>query len=95
MLHAWTREDAAPSFESLAGVPTGAVTMGIGTILESKRIRVLAFGSRKAGIVQRAFEGPICPEVPASYLRTHADLRLWLDREAARELGPDSRLVRS
>jgi len=94
LLHAWTREDAAPSFGSLAEVPTRAVTMGIGTILDAKRIRVLAFGSRKAEIVRRALEGPIGPEVPATFLRTHADLRIWLDREAARELGSDRRAVR-
>ena len=87
-LHPWTREDAAPAFGSLASVPARAITMGIGTILEAKRIRVLAFGARKAGIVARALEGPIGPEIPASFLRGHADLRFWLDREAALELAP-------
>jgi glucosamine-6-phosphate deaminase len=85
-LHAWTREDAARVFGSLGEVPTRAITIGIGTILEARRIRVLAFGSRKAGIVARALEGPVGPEVPASFLRGHPDLRIWLDREAAREL---------
>jgi len=85
-LHPWTREDAAPVFGGLANVPTRAITMGIATILDAKRIRVLAFGSRKAAIVARALGGPIGPEVPASFLRGHADLRIWLDREAAREL---------
>lgn len=93
-LHAWTRADAAQVFGSLADVPTRAITMGIATILEAKRIRVLAFGSRKAEIVARALEGPIGPEVPASFLRGHADLRIWLDREAARELD-SGRPVRS
>ncbi|MFN0007829.1 MAG: glucosamine-6-phosphate deaminase [Planctomycetota bacterium] len=94
-LHAWTREDAVPMFGGLAEVPTRAVTMGIGTILDAKRIRVLAFGPRKAEIVRRALEGPIDPEVPASFLRDHADLRIWLDREAARELRSSRRAVRS
>lgn len=93
-LHAWTREDAAPLFGSLAEVPTRAVTMGIATILDAKRIRVLAFGSRKAEIVRRTLEGPIGPEVPATFLRDHADLRIWLDRDAARELGSGHRAVR-
>jgi glucosamine-6-phosphate deaminase len=88
-LHAWTREDAAPRFGSLAAVPTRAITMGIATILDAKRIRVLAFGSHKAGIVARALAGPIGPEIPASFLRGHSDLRIWLDRDAARELDPN------
>ncbi len=58
--------------------------MGIGTILDAKRIRVLAFGSRKAEIVRRTLEDPIGPEVPATFLRGHSDLRIWLDRDAAR-----------
>lgn len=88
-LHPWTREDAAPQFGSLAAVPARAITMGIATILDAKRIRVLAFGSRKAEIVARALAGPIGPEVPASFLRGHSDLRVWLDRDAAGELDPD------
>jgi glucosamine-6-phosphate deaminase len=94
-LHPWTREDAATAFGGLASVPERAVTMGVATILAAKRLRVLAFGARKASIVRRAFEGPVGPEVPASFLRGHRDLRVWLDREAAAELGTGRRTVRS
>jgi glucosamine-6-phosphate deaminase len=82
-LHAWTREDAAAAFGGLASVPHRAITMGVATILEVRRLRVLAFGSRKAEIVRRALEGPVGPDVPATFMREHRDLVLWLDREAA------------
>lgn len=85
-LHPWTREDASETFGGIDRVPRRAITMGIATILEAKRLRVLAFGARKARVVARAFEGPIGPEVPATFLREHEDLEVWLDREAAAEL---------
>ena len=85
-LHAWTREDAAAAFGSLAAVPERAVTMGVATILDARRIRVLAFGRRKAAIIARALAGAVGPDAPASFLREHADLRVWLDRDAALEL---------
>lgn len=85
-LHPWTREDAAEGFGGIEHVPRRAVTMGIATLLEAKRLCVLAFGAGKAAIAARALEGPVGPEVPATYLREHADLSVWLDREAAAEL---------
>jgi len=94
-LHAWTREDAVPAFGSLAAVPERAVTMGIATILDARRIRVLAFGRRKSAIVARSLAGAIGPDVPATFLRDHPDLRVWLDRDAALELEPARRAGRS
>jgi glucosamine-6-phosphate deaminase len=85
-LHPWTREDASEAFGGIDRVPRRAITMGIATILEAKRLRVLAFGSAKAQVVAQAFERPIGPEVPATYVREHRDLEVWLDREAASEL---------
>lgn len=85
-LHPWTREDASEAFGGLDRVPRRAITMGIATILEAKRLRVLAFGGAKARVVAQAFERPIGPDVPATYVREHRDLEVWLDREAASEL---------
>jgi len=81
-LHEWTREDAAVAFGGLDAVPKRAVTMGVATILAAKRIRVLAFGARKAAVARRMFEDPIGPGLPATFLREHEDLVVWLDREA-------------
>ncbi len=63
-------------------VPTQAVTMGIGTILESRHILLLASGKDKADIVRRALRGPITESVPASVLQTHPNVIAILDEEA-------------
>lgn len=67
-------------------VPGRAVTMGIGTILESDRIVLLASGAAKAAIVAAAVEGPVDPAVPASALQMHTDVTIVLDRDAASAL---------
>lgn len=85
-LDAMTREDAADSFGGLAHVPKQAVSMGIGTILEAREIMVLASGAAKAEIVREAFEGEETARVPASWLRPHPDVRLYLDQDAASQL---------
>ena len=78
-----TREDAAAGFGGLAHVPKQAVSMGLGTILEAREIVVLASGAAKAEIVRQAFEGEETAQVPASWLRTHPNVRLYLDHGAA------------
>lgn len=60
-------------FENIAQVPTHAVTMGMGAILQAKRILLLA-GAEKAAIVRQALEGPVTPQVPASLLQLHPDV---------------------
>jgi glucosamine-6-phosphate deaminase len=82
-----TRRANAPDFPEGESVPRAALTMGIATILEARRLRVLAFGAHKAEIIHRLLEGTIGPEVPATFLREHGDVELWIDREAAAELG--------
>lgn len=81
-----TRRDAAAAFGGIDQVPTHAITMGCGTILEARRIVLLAWGAAKAGIVREALFGPVCEEVSASFLQTHPDARFFLDRPAAAEL---------
>jgi glucosamine-6-phosphate deaminase len=63
-----TRTDAASDFMGIHKVPKYAITMGIQTILGAKRIIIMAYSESKAGIVQRALEGEITPEIPATYL---------------------------
>jgi len=81
-----TRQDAAPAFGGIGNVPTQAITMGCGTILEARRIALLAWGRKKASIVREAIEGPITNQVSASFLQTHPDATFFLDQEAASEL---------
>lgn len=82
-LHPWTRADAAAAFGGLERVPTHAITMGIATILEARRLRVLAFGPEKRALVARTLAARADPDWPASQLHGHADLRLLVDRAAA------------
>jgi glucosamine-6-phosphate deaminase len=60
--------------------------MGVATILDARRVRVLAFGARKAAIVRATLRSAPGPGVPATWLHDHADVRLYLDPEAAGEL---------
>ncbi len=69
--------------------PTHALTMGIGTILEARRILLLATGSRKAKAVAAMMTGPIDPAVPASALRLHPAVTILCDAEAASCLSGD------
>ncbi len=81
-----TRMDAASDFFGEWNVPRRAVTMGVGTILEARRIVLLAFGEHKAPIIRRAVEGEVTPSVAASFLQQHPDARLFLDPAAAADL---------
>jgi glucosamine-6-phosphate deaminase len=67
-------------------IPQVAITMGIGTILEAKKILLLAFGDAKANAVAKAIEGPISSSCSASALQMHRDVRFILDHKASAEL---------
>jgi glucosamine-6-phosphate deaminase len=86
-----TRKDAAGSFFGEENVPQQAITMGVGTILDARKVVLMAFGEHKAPTVQRAVEGPITDAVAASFLQQHPDATFLLDRPAARELTAFSR----
>jgi glucosamine-6-phosphate deaminase len=81
-----TRRDAAPAFGGLDQVPVEAITMGCGTILEARRIALMAWGPNKAEIVRQAVEGPVTDQVSASFLQTHPNASFHLDAEAASKL---------
>ncbi len=61
-------------FEDESMVPRKAVTMGMGGIMNAKKVLLIANGKNKEEIVNKAFFGPITPEVPASILQLHPDL---------------------
>lgn len=81
-----TRRDNARFFASLDEVPRHCLTMGVGTILDSRQILFLAFGAGKAEIVAKAVEGPITAMVPASVLQLHADVKIFVDEAASMKL---------
>lgn len=82
-----TRVDAAPAFNGIGKVPTHALTMGCGTILNARKIALLAWGSKKSRIVRRALESPVTAKVSASFLQTHPASQFILDLPAASLLG--------
>ncbi len=81
-----TKRDAASDFFSEENVPSHAITMGIATILDARKVVLIALGEHKAGILRETAEGQASPRVPASYLRQHADASLWIDSAAAGKL---------
>jgi glucosamine-6-phosphate deaminase len=81
-----TRLDAIKDFQSEELVPRTAITMGVKTILQARRIVILAFGEHKASIVARAVEGEVTAEVTATYLQDHEDCLMVLDQAAAGQL---------
>jgi glucosamine-6-phosphate deaminase len=81
-----TRADAARSFLGIENVPRKAITMGIGTVRDAKRIVLLAWGANKNKIIKETIEGEISAAVPATYLQQHSNTTFILDEEASSEL---------
>ena len=81
-----TRVDAASSFFGIENVPRKAITMGIGTVKNAKRIVLLAWGVNKSNIIKKTIEGTVSSNVPASYLQDHNNTTFILDQEAAANL---------
>jgi glucosamine-6-phosphate deaminase len=81
-----TRADAASDFFGEENVPLEAITMGVATIMGAREVALLATGEHKAGIVRRAVEGDVHPDVAATYLQTHPDATVYLDWSAGADL---------
>jgi glucosamine-6-phosphate deaminase len=81
-----TIEDNRKLFGPSEEVPQCAITMGIGTILEAKRILLLAAGASKASAIANAIEGPLTASVTASALQLHPDVTFIVDEQAAAQL---------
>src|SRR6185503_11975846 len=81
-----TIDDNARFFKSRDEVPIYAITMGVGTIMEARKILLLANGKNKADAVAQAVEGPVTSMITASALQMHPDATVYVDEEAAGEL---------
>jgi glucosamine-6-phosphate deaminase len=75
-------------FSTLTDVPKKAISMSVQQILRSKEIIVAVPDTRKARAVKACLEGDISPMVPASILRTHPDVTIYLDTDSAALLSP-------
>lgn len=85
-LDAVTRRDAAQAFFGEENVPLRALTMGIGTIMDARKVILMAYGEHKAPIVAKALEGPVSENVTASFLQEHQDATYILDQAASKSL---------
>ncbi len=81
-----TFEQNSPLFDKPEDMPRMAVTMGVGTILEAKKLLLVATGTEKAAIVAKTIEGPVTSMISATALQFHDDAVVILDEEAAAKL---------
>ena len=73
-LHESTIKANSRFFANIDEVPKRAITMGIVSIMQAKKILLIASGKEKRDILEKAFYGPITPEIPASILQLHPDI---------------------
>jgi len=85
-LTAQTREDNAKAFGSAEKVPFHVITMGVGTIMDTRHVIILAFGEKKAEAIAGAVEGAITAMNPASILQMHPVATCIIDEGAATKL---------
>lgn len=76
----------SPLFDNPDDMPKRALTMGIGTILDSRKCLMVVTGKKKAGILAKSVEGPVTSMVSASALQLHPSAVVVVDEEAASEL---------
>lgn len=81
-----TRIANSSEFGNISEVPRMAITMGLSTIMQSKRIILMAWGKSKAPVIQKSVEGRPTEEVPASFLQHHDNCTFILDESAATDL---------
>ncbi|MEX2463400.1 MAG: glucosamine-6-phosphate deaminase [Balneolaceae bacterium] len=81
-----TRKDAASDFFGEEFVPRRAITMGVGTILNSKKIFLMAWGEGKSSVIRETIEGDVKESIPATYLQNHKDTTVILDEAASAKL---------
>ena len=85
-LDATTRIDASNDFGGEENVPYRAITLGLKTVMNAKSILLCAWGLGKASIIQKALEGPITNDLPASLLQNHPKTEFFIDNAAAENL---------
>ena len=78
-----TTQDNARFFGKVDDVPQHVITMGVGTIMEARKVFLLAFGESKAQAIAGAVEGPVTALNPASALQFHPATKVFLDSAAA------------
>ncbi|MDR3118109.1 MAG: glucosamine-6-phosphate deaminase [Mediterranea sp.] len=81
-----SRNDAARTFGSIESTPISSITMGVSTILSARNIYLMAWGENKAKMIKECVEGNVTDTIPASYLQTHNNARIFIDLSSASNL---------
>jgi glucosamine-6-phosphate deaminase len=81
-----SRKESAQLFSSFENVPAGVITMGIGTIMDAKKIFLVAWGESKAAIIRKTIEGPVTDIIPATILQHHPNVSAFIDLSSAFDL---------
>lgn len=81
-----TTQDNARFFGKIGDVPQHVITMGVGTIMEARKVFLLAFGETKSQAIAGAVEGPVTALNPASVLQFHPSTKVFVDSAAALRL---------
>jgi glucosamine-6-phosphate deaminase len=77
-------------FANLDAVPKQAISMSVKEVLKAREILAVSPDTRKAKAIHECFDGPISPNAPASILRTHSNATIYLDRNSAALLRPET-----
>lgn len=78
-----SRKLVASSFYGIENVPTRALTLGIASIMQAKRVLLIGWGEDKSQVAEKVIEGPIDSAIPATYLQGHGNIEVTLDEDAA------------
>jgi glucosamine-6-phosphate deaminase len=82
-----SRQAVASFFgDDVSRVPLAALTLGMGALLQARRVVLLAFGVNKAAAVTALVRGPLTTHCPASFLQLHRNVEVWVDTAAGRGL---------
>lgn len=81
-----SKKEAYRIFGGAESTPVSSITVGLGAILSSKEIYLVAWGENKASIIKKSIEGNVTDVVPASFLQTHNNTKVVLDLSAASKL---------
>jgi len=81
-----TLDDNARFFKKKSDVPRHAISMGVGTVLEARKLLMVVSGKNKAPALAAAVEGPVTSMITASALQLHPDAIVFCDTDAAGQL---------
>jgi len=81
-----SRKESAQLFSSVENVPVGVITMGLGTIMDAKKVVLIAWGESKASIIKKVIEGAVTDAIPATILQHHPNVKAIIDLSSAYDL---------